>query len=88
MKLAPDADAEDGLLDLLTIADMPRVELLALLPRAHSGGHLGRPGVALRRARRIEIRSEDRLPLNLDGDADGEGPAVFEVLPRAIAFRI
>jgi len=88
MKLAPDADAADGMLDLLTIADMPRAALLALLPRAHSGGHLGRPGVALRRVRRLEIRSDERLPLNLDGDADGEGPAVFEILPNAIAFRI
>lgn len=88
MKLAPEADAEDGLLDLLTIADMPRLELMALLPRAHSGGHLGRRGVALRRARRIEIHSDEDLPLNIDGDADGTAPVVFEALPKAVAFRI
>ncbi|MEQ1920148.1 MAG: hypothetical protein ABL955_13210, partial [Elusimicrobiota bacterium] len=88
MKLAPQADAEDGLLDLLTIADMPRAELMALLPRAHSGGHLGRPGVTLRQARRIEIHSDEALPLNIDGDADGMAPVVFEVLPKALAFRL
>ncbi len=88
MKLAPLADAEDGLLDLLTIADLPRLELMGLLPRAYSGGHAGRPGVVLRRARRIEIHSEDALPLNIDGDADGTSPVVIEALPKAIAFRI
>ena len=88
MKLAPQADAEDGLLDLLTIGDMPRAELMALLPRAHAGGHLSRPGVVLRRARRIEIHTDESLPLNIDGDADGTAPVVFEVLPKALAFRL
>lgn len=88
MRLAPQADAEDGLLDLLTISDMTRAALLGLLPRAYSGGHVGRPGVVLRRARRVEIHSEETLPLNIDGDADGFAPVVFEALPKAIAFRL
>lgn len=88
MRLAPEADAEDGLLDLLTIADMPRLQLMGLLPHAYSGGHLGRPGVALRRAKRIEIHPDESLPLNIDGDAEGSSPVVFEVLPKAIAFRV
>ena len=86
MRLAPQADAEDGLLDLLTIADMPRPKLLTLLPKAYSGGHVGLPGVVLRRARRVEIHSDEPLPLNIDGDADGSSPVVFEVLPKAIPF--
>ncbi len=86
MKLAPEADAEDGLLDLLTIGDIPRGALLGLLAKAHSGGHVGRPGVVLRRARRIEIHGREPLHLNLDGDADGVSPAVFEALPKAVAF--
>lgn len=88
MKLAPRADAEDGLLDILTISDMSRAELLTLLPRSYSGGHIGRGGVVLRRARRIEIHTDEALPLNIDGDADGAAPVVFEVLPKAIAFRL
>jgi len=88
MRLAPEADAEDGLLDLLTISDMSRARLMGLLPRAYSGGHVGRPGVALRRARRIEIHSDEVMPLNIDGDAEGLAPAVFEVLPKAIAFLV
>lgn len=86
MKLAPEADAEDGLLDLVTVGDMPRARLMTLLPRAYSGGHVGLEGVALRRARRVEIRGAEPLPLNLDGDADGFAPAVFEALPKTVAF--
>lgn len=86
MKIAPDADAEDGLLDLLTVGPMSRGALLRLLPSVYSGGHLGAKGVVLRRARRVEIETDEPMPLNLDGDLDGATPAVFEALPKAIAF--
>lgn len=86
MKLAPDADASDGLLDLLTIADIPRARLMTLLPKAYSGGHRGLPGVVLRRAARIELHADEPMPLNIDGDSDGTAPVVFEVLPKAIPF--
>lgn len=87
MKVAPGADAEDGLLDLVTVSALSRAGLLALMPRVYSGGHVGRDGVTLRRARRIEVRCEEELPLNIDGDAEGFAPVVFEILPKAVSFR-
>ena len=86
MRLAPGADASDGRLDLLTVGALSKWELLKLLPRIYSGGHVGAPGVDLRRVRRVEVVSDESLPLNLDGDADGATPAAFEVLPGALAF--
>lgn len=86
MKVAPGADAADGLLDVVTIGAVGNLELLNLLPKAYSGGHLGRPGVSVRRARKVELSSPEPLPLNLDGDAEGEGPASFEVLPGVLPF--
>ena len=86
MKLAPEADAQDGLLDVLTVGALSRMELLRLMPSIYAGGHVGAPGVVLRRARRIEIYPDEPLALNLDGDLDGVSPAVFEALPKAISF--
>jgi diacylglycerol kinase (ATP) len=86
MKIAPGADAEDGLLDVVTVGALSRLELLRLMPSLYSGGHVGAPGVILRRARRIEIYSDEPLHLNLDGDLDGVTPAIFEALPKAVAF--
>ncbi|MDE2143985.1 MAG: hypothetical protein KGJ84_16370, partial [Elusimicrobia bacterium] len=86
MKMAPDADMEDGLLDLLTVGPMARLDLLELMPRLYEGGHVGAPGVVLRRARRVEVHCEEALPLNVDGDLAGATPAVFETLPKALAF--
>lgn len=86
MKLAPGADAEDGLLDVLTVGPLGRGRLLALMPKVYAGRHVGAEGVTLRRARRIEVSSGEALPLNIDGDLDGATPAVFEALPRAVPF--
>ena len=86
MKLAPEADAQDGLLDLLTVGALSRMELLRLMPSIYAGGHVGATGIVLRRARRIEIYPDEPLALNLDGDLDGFAPAVFEALPNAISF--
>ena len=88
MKLAPGADAQDGLLDVLTVGALSRKELLRLMPTIYAGGHVGAPGVVLRRARRLEIHCDETLPLNIDGDLDGTAPAVFEVQPKALAFLI
>jgi diacylglycerol kinase (ATP) len=86
MKIAPGADAEDGLLDVVTVGALSRLELLRLMPSLYAGGHVGAPGVVLRRARRIEIFSGEPLHLNLDGDLDGVTPAIFEALPKAVPF--
>lgn len=84
--VAPDADPTDGWLDLVTVSGLPRRQLLALLARAYRGGHVGRPGVTVRRVRRLEVTAGDRLPLNVDGDVSGTLPAVIEVLPGALPF--
>ena len=86
MKIAPGADMEDGLLDLLTVGPMTRLALLKLMPKVYAGGHVGADGVTLRRARRIEVHADAPLPLNVDGDLDGVAPVVFECLPKALPF--
>jgi diacylglycerol kinase (ATP) len=86
MKVAPGADAADGLLEVVTIGALSRAALLALMPRAHSGAHAGRPGVSIRQARTVELTTDEPLPLNLDGDLEGTTPARFEVLPGILPF--
>jgi YegS/Rv2252/BmrU family lipid kinase len=86
MMIAPSADAEDGLLDLLTVGPLSRLSLLRLMPKVYAGAHVGAPGVVLRRARRVEISADEPLALNLDGDLEGFSPAAFEALPGAVSF--
>ncbi len=85
MFTAPDADLADGLLDVLIIDDIGKVDLLWSLPRIYKGTHLTHPKVTMRRAREIEIRCRDgRMHLQADGELLGKLPARFRVLPSSL----
>lgn len=84
MLAAPEADLADGLLDVLIIGDMSKPDLLWSLPRVYRGTHLTHPKVALKKAREIEIRSEDTVFLQADGELLGGLPARCYVLPSLL----
>jgi YegS/Rv2252/BmrU family lipid kinase len=86
MRVAPGADPADGWLDLVTVGAVSRGELLTLLMRVRRGRHVGRPGVTLRRVRRLQVTGEGSGPLNVDGEAWGALPATAEILPGAIQW--
>ncbi len=84
MKIAPGARDDDGLMDLVLVADMSRFRLIKNFPRLYKGTHLESPGITSLPLRRLEAESDETVYLNIDGEADGMFPAVFEVLPRAV----
>ncbi len=84
MFAAPEADISDGLLDVLIIGDLSKPDLLWSLPRVYRGTHLTHPKVTLTKAREIEIRSDDPVFLQADGELLGELPARFYVLPSLL----
>ena len=62
MYLAPDAALDDGLLDVVMTADVPRLRFLRLLPTVFKGEHVKQPGVAVLRGR--EVHDQRRSPLH------------------------
>jgi YegS/Rv2252/BmrU family lipid kinase len=84
MKLAPTALMDDGLLDLVVIGDVDKLELLLNLPRAFAGTHLGHNKVAFERARAFTLESEDEARVQADGEVIGRLPVRVDVLPRAL----
>ncbi|HEX5191619.1 MAG TPA: diacylglycerol kinase family protein [Solirubrobacteraceae bacterium] len=84
MRLAPDARLDDGRLELVTVADLPRMRFLALLPSVFRGEHVRRPEVEVVRARRVRIESSRPFTMYADGDPIAELPAEVEVLPGAV----
>jgi len=86
MFTAPGADLTDGLLDVLVIGNLNKVDLLWSLPRVYKGTHLTHPKVSMRKAREIEIRSAQPTHLQADGELLGGLPARFRVLPSALSI--
>jgi YegS/Rv2252/BmrU family lipid kinase len=87
MRIAPDADPADGVLDLVVLGDLGRAELLCWLPSVYRGGHVRHPRVSIRRVRTVTIEAPTAMPVHVDGEAAGVTPLRLGVRPGAIALR-
>lgn len=88
MYTAPGADLSDGLLDVMVIGDISRLDLLYSLPRIYRGTHLTHHKVNMKKAREIEVTSELPMYVQADGELLGELPARFSVLPSALNIAV
>jgi diacylglycerol kinase (ATP) len=84
MRIAPDASPEDGLLDVCAVRAVRGLEVLRLLPRVFSGGHVGHPAVSILRTKHLRIECAAPISIYSDGEPAGHAPATLEALPRAL----
>jgi YegS/Rv2252/BmrU family lipid kinase len=84
MKIAPDADPCDGLLDVVTIRDVHKLRLLYNFPRLYRGTHITHPRVDIYKARCVDVKTSEKMLLQLDGEVVGEAPASFSIIPSAL----
>jgi diacylglycerol kinase (ATP) len=87
MKLAPDAQADDGLFDVVLIGDVTKLDFVTTSPKLYSGGHVHHPRVDVLRSAAVTVDAEEQLPVELDGEVSGTTPVRFEVLPGALRLR-
>ena len=91
MKICPDARIDDGALDLVTVGDITKGEVLTNLGRLYEGTHLELDAVDNARVTRVAVEPVEcdaRIPIELDGETPGHLPAVFEIVPGALRLRI
>ncbi len=82
--VAPQAEVDDGLLDVMIAPATTIPQLALLVPKVLLGQHLDDDRLIFRRAARIEIEADPPMVFNVDGEVLGEASAVFEVQPRAL----
>ncbi len=88
MWLAPDAQPDDGLFDVLLIGDIDKLDFATTAPKIYKGKHLSHPKVELLRSRTVSVDGPVPLPIELDGEQVGTTPARFEVVPGALRVRV
>jgi diacylglycerol kinase (ATP) len=91
MKICPQALIDDGALDLVTVGDFSKGEVLTNIGRLYEGTHLELEAVQSARVARVAVEpveSDARIPVELDGETPGHLPAVFEILPGALRLRL
>jgi YegS/Rv2252/BmrU family lipid kinase len=84
MMLAPDAELDDGLLDLVIVEDVPKLRFLRLLPTVFKGEHVRQPNVHVLRGAKIEISADRPFTVYADGDPVAELPVTLGTVPRAV----
>lgn len=79
----PDARLDDGMLDVVRIEDVGRLEAgrMAASSRGFPTDH---PKIGFWRARRVEISCDTQVPIEADGEPIGFLPAAFEIQPAAL----
>jgi len=83
MKIAPDANMADGMLDVIVIGPASRMTFAAVLPTVFSGRHVNSKFVTTYRASVIELGGQD-VALRADGEDCGRLPARLTVRPEAL----
>ncbi|HEY5950557.1 MAG TPA: diacylglycerol kinase family protein [Kofleriaceae bacterium] len=87
MKVAPNAEVDDGLFDVIAMGDFGFGDLVKSGRRLYAGTHLTMDKVTARRARIVEAEAIDPnavVELDVDGESPGRLPARFELLPGAL----
>lgn len=87
MKVAPEAELDDGLFDVVALGDMSMGDFVLRSRRLYAGTHLTMPKVSHRRAASVRAEPVDReqiCELDVDGETPGILPATFRNLPRAL----
>lgn len=69
---APQADAEDGLLDLCLVENMSKLKILRVIPTAFKGNHVKFKEVYMKKCRSIHIRADEALYIHSDGEVPGK----------------
>lgn len=83
--VAPAANPEDGLLEVVLVRPGPAAELAALAARFGTGDYLTHPLVVHRRPRRLVVEAEAPLALSIDGERVHGRRLVFSVRPQALS---
>jgi YegS/Rv2252/BmrU family lipid kinase len=85
-RIAPMAEVNDGLLDVMLFKEMPVFEMAPLLIKVMTGQHYDNKNVVFFRTSRLCLESEQKVGTDIDGEKGAEFPLEIEVLPRK--FRI
>ena len=88
MKLAPDAQPDDGLFEVVLIGDVGKVDFLTTAPKIYKGKHVGHPKVEVLRSTRVEVDAAEHLPIEVEGEQVGTTPAAFELVRGALRVRV
>lgn len=84
MRIAPEAELDDGLLDVIVVGEVGKLRFVADLRKVFNGTHIDDERVRMLRASRVEIAASRPFPVYADGEHLTDLPVSVRLLPRAL----
>ena len=84
MKMAPLAQFNDGLIDLIIVRKAGRMKLLYLFTKLFKGKHVGNPAVVYHQVKQFTIEPLENHALNIDGEMIGCTPVKVKMMKGEI----
>ena len=85
MFIAPDAQLDDGVFDIVAVGEVGKLKFVANLPKVFKGTHVEEDEVQVFRAQHLELSASRPYPVYADGEHLTDLPASLRVLPRALS---
>ena len=82
MRVCPNADLHDGLLDIMILHPVSKLEFIKVFPTVYQGTHIEHPQVEVIRAKKVRI--ESAAIAYADGERIGQLPVQVESLPQSL----
>ena len=88
MQMAPSASPTDGVFDVVLVKNAGKIETMRGMNDILNGKHLDQANrnLELVYGKRISVTSPETVRIDVDGEAVGFLPALFEIQPGAIEF--
>ena len=84
MKVAPMASIDDGMLDLVLVKNLGKLDFLRAFPSVFKGGHMGHKAVGHYRAKSLRLEPRGEAPFLIDGELTPCRWADIEIVPSAL----
>jgi YegS/Rv2252/BmrU family lipid kinase len=85
MFVAPDAELDDGALDVVFLERTSKARFVRkVLPKVFKGEHIHEPSVHVLRGAEVRVEADRPFMVYADGDPVGELPMTFRALPGAL----
>lgn len=87
MRVCPDAEMDDGLLDVFIVRNLSIPALIRVFPKVFKGTHVNHPAVQIIRGRHVTLEADDIIAY-ADGERFGPLPMTCSVVPGALRVMV
>jgi YegS/Rv2252/BmrU family lipid kinase len=88
MRLAPDAELDDGQFDVVSVGQVGKLRFAGNLPKVFKGTHVEKDEIRVFRTSHLELSASRPFDVYADGERLSELPATLRVLPAALSVLV